>query len=109
MADWGGLENRCGPQGPPWVRIPPPPLHVQIRDTKNLTIDPVRFFLTLMIGSGVDSIPGSLITSTTDAQDKGHGKQPCANQQNNERLPDQWVKDRGNYPGSAFDDLVVKQ
>ena len=26
MADWGGLENRCGPQGPPWVRIPPPPL-----------------------------------------------------------------------------------
>jgi hypothetical protein len=26
VADWGGLENRCGPQGPPWVRIPPPPL-----------------------------------------------------------------------------------
>ena len=24
----GGLENRCGPQGPPRVRIPPPPLKV---------------------------------------------------------------------------------
>ena len=28
VADWGGLENRCGSYGPPWVRIPPPPLIV---------------------------------------------------------------------------------
>ena len=27
VADWGGLENRCGLYGPPWVRIPPPPPH----------------------------------------------------------------------------------
>ena len=27
VADWGGLENRCGLYCPPWVRIPPPPLH----------------------------------------------------------------------------------
>ncbi len=25
MVDRGGLENRCGPTGPPWVRIPPSP------------------------------------------------------------------------------------
>ena len=24
--EWCGLENRRGPKGPPWVRIPPPPL-----------------------------------------------------------------------------------
>ncbi len=28
MVDRGGLENRCGPTGPPWVRIPPSPLCV---------------------------------------------------------------------------------
>ncbi len=27
VADRGGLENRCGLYCPPWVRIPPPPLH----------------------------------------------------------------------------------
>jgi hypothetical protein len=26
VVERGGLENRCGPFGPPWVRIPPPPL-----------------------------------------------------------------------------------
>ena len=29
MVDRGGLENRCGPTGPPWVRIPPSPLCVK--------------------------------------------------------------------------------
>jgi integrase len=26
VVERGGLENRCGPYGPPRVRIPPPPL-----------------------------------------------------------------------------------
>ena len=44
MAEWGGLENRCGPRGPPWVRIPPPPPFFQ---TKNLTFLIVRFFISV--------------------------------------------------------------
>ena len=81
----GGLENRCGPYGPPWVRIPPPPLFFLISQCQLLlsakyikTLIDVRlsgFLVFLLIQNPVKpwlTGSGILLAGSSHAEDKAH-------------------------------------